>query len=221
MSDMDIIKTGDGSVTLYHNELDETYHSRRGAIEESKYVYIKNGLEKLQNKSHINVLELGFGTGLNILLTCMYAEETHKTISIISLEPFPIQDWSVLNYCSELDFPSDVFDQMHRLEFDTQIQLFEYVTFMKVNKRMEEYSSTQRFDVIYYDAFAPSKQSEVWAFANIKKCFDLLNDEGLLTTYCAQGQFKRDMKAAGFILENPAGPLGKKEMTIGLKTKKG
>jgi tRNA U34 5-methylaminomethyl-2-thiouridine-forming methyltransferase MnmC len=221
MSDVDIIKTGDGSHTLYLKSLDETYHSRRGAVEESQYVYIKHGLDRLQNKESLNVLEVGFGTGLNIILTCIYAQKMKKPISVTTLEPYPIQDSSVLNYCQELHFSEKVFHHMHHSKFDEVITLNDYVSLEKKKTRLENFTPSKRFDVVYFDAFAPSKQSEIWSKSNLQKCFLCLNNGGVLTTYCAQGQFKRDLKAVGFTLENPPGPLGKKEMTVGLKTKKG
>jgi tRNA U34 5-methylaminomethyl-2-thiouridine-forming methyltransferase MnmC len=168
MSDVDIIKTGDGSHTLYLKSLDETYHSRRGAVEESQYVYIKHGLDRLQNKESLNVLEVGFGTGLNIILTCIYAQKMKKPISVTTLEPYPIQDSSVLNYCQELHFSEKVFHQMHHSKFDEVITLNDYVSLEKKKTRLENFTPSKRFDVVYFDAFAPSKQSEIWSKAIFK-----------------------------------------------------
>lgn len=215
-----ILITEDNSHTIYNESLDETYHSRKGAITESQYVFIENGLEFIfKRKKDISVLEIGFGTGLNSYLTYLWTRENDAKIIYTTLEPYPLpaEIYSRLNYSLELnkeEFDPD-FKKMHSSTED--LEFSSHYFFKKRLVKLEEFSTTDRYDIIFYDAFAPSKQKEIWALANLKKCFDLLHSGGVLVTYCANGQFKRDLKEAGFIVEVLPGPPGKKEMTRGIK----
>ncbi|WP_417763548.1 tRNA (5-methylaminomethyl-2-thiouridine)(34)-methyltransferase MnmD [Shewanella sp.] len=216
--------TDDGSHTLYNVELNETYHSNNGAIAESEYVFIRSGFDaQLPNCSKtFSILEVGFGTGLNALMTLGHIcqrqlAEALPDISYVSLEPFPIDNQLIarLNYPAILpSVYAPLFQQIHQAEWEQPTQLQAGFILTKVNSTLERYiASAASFDLIYFDAFAPNKQPEVWGLSNLMKCFALLKPSGLLVSYCANGQFKRNLKAAGFTVKAHPGALGKREMT--------
>lgn len=216
-----IITTEDGSHSLFDEELNETYHSTRGARGESMHVFIKEGLEHWLGENHkeeIGILEVGLGTGLNAFLTAVWAEEKNQKVRFTSLEPFPIKKdiYESLNYF-ETEDEKKILLKIHNREWETKVSITPSFDLIKTTTKLEAFQSSGSFDIIYFDAFAPSKQPEVWSSENLKKCFDLLNPNGILTTYCAQGQFKRNLKEAGFFVETLKGAMGKKEMVRGRK----
>jgi len=216
---LEILATADGSYTLYNKEMDETYHSRNGAWSESQYVYIEMGIQDLPF-NEVRVLEIGLGTGTNAILTYLYSQKFHFKVDYTTLEPYPLE-WELLkkmqfdNKLSSIDW--SVFKKMHEIEFDKKHQMGPYLTFKKLKQRLEDFETKETFDIIYLDAFAPNKQEEIWCLSNIKKMQNLLLPNGKLVSYCAQGQFKRNLKEAGFRIENPPGPHHKKEMTVAFK----
>ena len=217
-----IITTEDGSHSLFDEKLNETYHSTRGAKGESLHVFIKEGLEhwitKNEAKGAIKILEVGLGTGLNAFLTAQFATAKKKKIHFTSLEPFPIARdvYQHLNfYQSEEE--KDLLMKIHASDWEEVIHLSQDFSLFKTQSKLEKYESDELFDIIYFDAFAPSKQPEVWSLDNLKSCHDLLEKGGVLTTYCAQGQFKRDLAEAGFEVDTLQGAMGKKEMVRGVK----
>ncbi|MCH1925664.1 tRNA (5-methylaminomethyl-2-thiouridine)(34)-methyltransferase MnmD [Shewanella sp. C32] len=216
--------TEDGSHTLYNEELNETYHSTNGAIAEAEYVFIRSGLDaQLPHCSDsLAILEIGFGTGLNTLMTLGHICERRATeclpeIRYVSLEPFPIDSGVIarLNYPALLPrLYQSLFTQIHQAAWDQPTQLQTGFSFTKANTTLESYcAAAGSFDLIYFDAFAPNKQPDVWRLSNFIKCFELLKPNGLLVSYCANGQFKRNLKAAGFTVKPHPGALGKREMT--------
>lgn len=217
-----IITTEDGSHSLYNEEMNETYHSTKGALGESKYVFIEKGLEYFiqeNNPKSINILEIGFGTGLNALLSYQFAKNNNTQINYTTLEPFPLSEEIIsgLNY----QFEPSIFKQIHYDIWADEMIIDDIFYFTKHLQKLENFQTVEKFDVIYFDAFAPSKQPEVWSLMNIQKCFNLLNQNGILTTYCSQGQFKRNLKEAGFQIEILQGAMGKKEMVRAFSTDQG
>lgn len=216
-----IITTEDGSHSLFDEGLNETYHSTRGARGESMHVFIKEGLEHWlsQNKTdEIRILEVGLGTGLNAFLTAQFAAEQNQKVLFTSLEPFPIEKsiYEQLNfYKSEEE--KELLLKIHRSEWESVIDISANLRLHKTESKLEEFTSEQAYHLIYFDAFAPSKQPEVWSIENLKKCYSLLEKGGFLTTYCAQGQFKRNLTEVGFEIETLQGAMGKKEMVRGVK----
>lgn len=215
---LEVQLTEDGSHTLFRPDLNESYHSHKGAMGESLHVFIKEGLRFFRD-SHkhevIRVFEVGFGTGLNAWLSYEFAKNNHQKVSYVGLEPIPVPEeiWQELNYTKE----KSQFDLLHSCSWDEQHFSPPYFDFAKKKKALELYEPDQKFDIVFMDAFAPSKQPEVWKKENLAKCFSLLTSEGILVTYCAQGQFKRDLKAVGFSVESLEGALGKKEMVRATK----
>ena len=213
------ILTEDGSHSLYIPTLQETYHSRHGAIRESTHVFIQHGLMAgaAQFEGELRLLEVGFGTGLNAWLTmnALHAMPA-RSIAYTTLEthPLDLQLIQQLNFAEGKD--NDLFVRMHELEWNTWHTLGDF-TFRKIQEAVQTYTSDQRIHVIYYDAFGPPSQPEMWTPELFQRMFALLEPGGLLVTYCAKGQVRRDLIAAGFIAERLPGPPGKREMLRALK----
>lgn len=211
---LDFIKTADGSTTLYVKELDETYHSRHGALQETMHVFIENGLRAVleeNNKKNISVLEIGFGTGLNALLTL---EEVKKypfiKFSYHSIEAYPV-DIALVN---QLNFSSNKEDLMllHKCKWNKEEQIIDNFILCKHHVKLEDFFTDKKFDLIYYDAFSPRAQAQMWGKDILIKTASFLNKNGMLVTYCAKGEVKRIFKNAEFVVETLKGPPGKREM---------
>jgi tRNA U34 5-methylaminomethyl-2-thiouridine-forming methyltransferase MnmC len=234
--ELSFLESKDGSHTLLCHELNETYHSHNGAIQESCWVFIDKGLNYLkeQNYTSINILEIGFGTGLNAILAYQFAQKNQIKIEYISLEPFPVplEIAEKLNYSDFLEKESKaVFKELHQISWEEMHEISPYFSLQKAEVTLEEYkinknnfesqsktNNEKYFDCTFYDAFAPSKQAEVWQLSNLQKVFDFTKENGVLVTYCAQGQFKRDLKTAGWKVESLDGAPPKREMVRALKS---
>mgnify|MGYP000678164199 CR=1 FL=1 len=216
-----LITTEDGSHSLYHEELKETYHSFHGAFKESIHVFMLYGLDSwlAQNagKRPVRVFEVGFGTGLNAWLSLVWADQNQIPMLYHTIEPFPLDEeiYSQLNY-GELDENIAHYrphlKMLHKASWDQGTVLTEYFN-MKKDKATLEDVQLYPMDVVFYDAFAPKKQPEMWEKNLFQKIFDQMRPGGVLTTYCATGQLRRDLKEVGFEVEKLPGPPGKKEMT--------
>jgi tRNA U34 5-methylaminomethyl-2-thiouridine-forming methyltransferase MnmC len=212
--DSELILTEDGSNTLYVPEIDECYHSSHGAIQESMHIFIEAGLK--QSKKHeINILEIGFGTGLNAFLTLIEAEKSQKTIHFISLELYPVEFEKALklNY-SDLISPEfkEIFEKLHTSPWNETVQISPFFSLKKVEADFTKFEFTKKFDVIYFDAFSPEKQPEMWTVEQFEKLYICCNFDAVLTTYCAKGNVRRAMQHAGFNVERLQGPPGKREI---------
>jgi tRNA U34 5-methylaminomethyl-2-thiouridine-forming methyltransferase MnmC len=223
----EIIITRDGSHSIAVPELSVTYHSIHGAIQESKHVFIEAGLKHLLNQTakQICILEVGFGTGLNTLLTAIEVEGTETTIYYVALEPFPIsvEEANSLNYCEQLrrnDLEED-FIRMHNCVWNKTVAVTENILLHKSNDTLQIFDHETKFDLIYYDAFAPNAQPELWIKEIFEKLFHLLKTNGILVTYCSKGDVRRAMTAAGFDVKKLPGAPGKREMLRALKPKPG
>lgn len=219
---LELIKTGDGSHSLFREDINETYHSTHGAIAESRHVYIDMGLKKVLEKGlKVNILEVGFGTGLNALLTLEYHYHHPISIRYHTLEPYPLKEevYAKINHPEGVVYEGsrEDFIQMHVLKDGESHAFREGFSFVKHLQKLEDFISEEKFTVIYFDAFAPNKQADMWGKEQFERLYALLEKGGVLTTYCAQGQFKRTLKEVGFeVLEMP-GPPGKKQMTVAVK----
>ena len=218
-----IVKTSDGSHTIYNSELNETYHSLHGSINESNTVYIQNGLEyyiKKKSRKKINILEVGFGTGLNFLLTYSFLEKRKEKIFYHTIEPYPLPNevTEKLNYVSEVgEQYREIFSLSHNLENDKKNHISENLEFLKSKNSLQDIELNHRYDIIYFDAFAPSKQPSMWEKKNLEKIYSTMKNHSVLVTYCSSGQFKRDLKSIGFNVNVLPGPKGKKEMIRAIK----
>ena len=213
---LEIITTADGSNSLRNTTLDETYHSVHGAIQESLHVFIENGLMSFigKLKKEISILEVGFGTGLNALLTLQCARAHRQKVKYTTLEPNPLSEeiWSSLNYSVTLNCASE-YDSLHRSHWQVGTTLDSYFELLKVRTTLQEARlEAGSFDLVYYDAFAPSKQPELWELPMMEKVVATLRPGGVLVTYCAKGQLKRNLRDLQLNVETVPGPPGKKEM---------
>lgn len=211
--------TADGSPTLYVPELDETYHSMHGSVQEARHVFIENGLRFVASKSkQVNILEVGFGTGLNALLTALYAKEYAIHVNYVGLEAYPVEEaiWKEINYLTDAEART-LYTKIMAHPFGETISIDLIFSLFKEAKLIQDWVATGTFDLIYYDAFGPRAQAEMWELPIFEKLYSLLNVGGALVTYCAQGQFKRHLKSLGMRVENLPGPPGKREMTRGTK----
>lgn len=217
MPDVKLITTSDGSYTLLNTTLNETYHSIHGAIRESNHVFIKHGLDFFQQQNHvstINLLEVGFGTGLNALLTMQFAHSHKISIRYTAVEGFPVEEvvWSQLNYAESSD--SKIwFEKLHHAEWDKWNNISPEFQLRKLRSTLQKVALEKNyFDLIYFDAFAPSKQPEMWESEMLKKVVEAMKAKGVFVTYCAKGQLKRDLHSRQLRVESLPGPPGKREM---------
>jgi len=212
-----IITTGDGSHSLRNEALNETYHSVHGALQESVHVFIRNGLAHRLQGSHdepLAVFEVGFGTGLNALLTWQYAVANGVGVTYTSIEAFPVpaELWQTLNYAST-DDARKKFNDLHAASWNQEEPLDPRFRLHKIHTTLEAVVLLpSSFDVIYFDAFAPSKQPDLWTLPMLAKVAGALRPGGIFVTYCAKGQLKRDLKSLDLTTETLPGPPGKKEM---------
>jgi tRNA U34 5-methylaminomethyl-2-thiouridine-forming methyltransferase MnmC len=220
-----IITTADGSKTIQIEEWNEQYHSVHGAIQEANHVYIKHGLlffssEILtQPKSEISILEIGFGTGLNALLTQLKAEELNLNINYVGVEAFPIssEELEQLNYAVELQVSSDKLNQLHSCTWEEEHTISEAFKLKKQQQFFKDISAENKFDVIYFDAFGARVQPELWTEEIFKIMHKALKQNGVLTTYAAIGKVRRTLIALGFEVERLDGPPGKRHMLRAVK----
>ncbi len=214
----EMILTEDGSHSLYVREIDESYHSTHGAVQESRHIFIDAGLKQC-SKSEIRVLEIGFGTGLNAFLTLIEAEQSEKTIQYTTLEKYPVEVEKALqlNY-SELVSPEykHFFEKLHTSFWNENVEISPHFNLKKIETDFTEFDFTEKFDVIYFDAFSPEKQAEMWSEHQFEKLYKCCNFGAVLTTYCAKGSVRRAMQSAGFKVERLAGPPGKREILRGI-----
>lgn len=213
-----LIETGDGSLTLFHETLNETYHSIHGAVQESRHVFIQAGLAHLASrKNRIRILEVGLGTGLNALLSLEFvAQNSPLEIDYVGIEAFPLEFASL----QQLSAPYsgqwlDNFHKIHSLKHSETASISNQFKFTMMQIPFLEYVSEAKFDIIYYDAFGPPVQPDMWNPESMAHCAELMQNEGVWVSYCAKGLVRRGLSQCGFIMERLPGPPGKREMLRG------
>lgn len=207
--------TADGSSTIYIPEIDEHYHSIKGALTESRYIYIECGMMHCR-KDVVNILEIGFGTGLNAYLTAL---QTDKQVVFHTMELYPL-DASILsglNYNHILP-EAGLWDSIHSAAWNEYATITPRFTLHKINADFTCTELPKEVDVVYYDAFAPEKQPEMWNARLMTKLYDCMARQGILTTYCAKGIVRRNLVSTGFLVERlPGPPGGKREILRAVK----
>ncbi len=217
----EIIITGDGSPTIFIPELKEHYHSVYGAVQESKHVFIEAGLNAI-SKNNLRIFEVGYGTGLNAFLTLQ--ESLKKDLSIVyyAIELYPLEP-EITDQLKFNDFlrlsPAEtiLYNDMHKAAWDQEIQITPGFTLKKIKHDILSSEIDFRYDLVYFDAFAPDVQPELWDKPVFQKIYNQLNKDGILVTYCVKGQVRRTLKETGFKVEKLPGPPGKREMIRAVK----
>lgn len=211
----EIITTADGSKTIQLVDWNEQYHSKHGAIQEAYHVFIKSGLV-LFNTQNITLLEIGFGTGLNALITYLEAPKLNLDVHYTGVEAYPVKSEEIteLDYCTALKDNTLVadFEKMHASPWEKEIAISESFTLHKQQKGFIEIKDVNAFNLIYFDAFGARVQPELWTEAIFEKMYTALKNKGVLVTYSAKGSVRRAMQAVGFEVERLPGPPGKREM---------
>jgi tRNA U34 5-methylaminomethyl-2-thiouridine-forming methyltransferase MnmC len=219
----ELITTADGSFTLYNSEIDEHYHSVYGAIMESRHVYIKAGFDFVAERNlHMNILEVGFGTGLNALLTSIEALRREVKVNYIGVEAHPLSCSIIgkLNYPSLLHEPKakGFFDEMHSTPWNFPAYIHDGFILNKIHAKIEEVGlQPQQYNLVYFDAFAPDKQPDIWLPEIFSKIYQCLITNGVLVTYSSKGTVKQALREAGFEVERLPGPEGKRHMIRAFK----
>ncbi len=219
--------TSDGSHTLYVPELDEHYHSIHGAVQESNHIFIQAGLVEsrkslVKSLKKVKILEVGLGTGLNALLTYLEAEKQDIQIEYTAIEAFPLEEeiYEALNFSSLIpgENVDTIMNLIHASAWNIPVELSPDFVLFKRHEALENIIlEPDRYDLVYFDAFAPEVQPELWTEDVFRKIYNSMIGGGILVTYCCKGDVKRAMKAAGFTIEKLPGPPGKREMLRGKK----
>jgi len=217
--DRKIIITEDGSHSLQIPGLKETYHSIHGAIQESQHVFIKNGLQALKQSS-IRIFEMGFGTGLNALLSYLSIQSQEKHISYTCIEKYPLssEESKRLNFPEQLLQDRTFFDSLHSAPWDSTTEMDANFTITKIKADLSRTELHGIFDIVFFDAFGPDVQAKLWTKDIFDKLYILLRSGGIFVTYSAKGQVRRNLVEAGFTVERLPGPPGKREMIRATKS---
>ena len=211
-----IITTSDGSKSLYLPQWDETYHSRHGAIREAFHVFIRHGLDRFEDGAELGILEIGFGTGLNALITLIEAGRRNLKIRYRGLEAYPVTE----EILGELDYPASLdredltplFRRLHESPWEEELEITAGFRLVKQKVLFSEYSAKGEFDLVYFDAFGPRVQPDLWTIEIFNSMHQALRPGGTLVTYSAKGSVRRAMQEVGFLVERLPGPPGKREM---------
>tara|TARA_R100000988_G_C4001066_1_gene169116 strand:+ start:227 stop:898 length:672 start_codon:yes stop_codon:yes gene_type:complete len=219
----EFLVTGDGSVTIHLPDWGEQYHSRHGAIAEAEHVYIKAGLQYVAAKhpaAEISILEIGFGTGLNALLTVSETETLALSCTYTGVEAYPVsaEEIQKLNYPEKTGISTNLFAQLHSVPWEKIINITNRFSLLKRHLFFSEISEENAYNLIYFDAFGARVQPELWTETIFYKMYAALKKDGVLVTYAAKGSVRRAMQAVGFTVERLPGPPGKREMLRATKT---
>jgi len=209
-----LLLTEDGSHTLFVNEMDEPYHSIHSAIQESMHVFINQGFRRI-NKTQFNILELGFGTGLNVMLTLAEAKSVGTKIYYHTVEKYPLDpnEYIQLNYEQIIeDIPPGILVRMHEAPWDMNFEISDAFTIHKEKADFRTMEPEGKFDLVYFDAFSPDKQPHLWTKEIFCKLSELLHPGGILVSYTAKGSVRRALSSCKFNVERVPGPPGKREM---------
>ena len=210
-----LVITNDGSHSIFNPEINECYHSKHGAIVEAEHVFMRNGFSVV-NKQNLNILEIGFGTGLNALLTSQKAKQKNISVNYHGIELYPVEttNYTQLNFCELIGIDNSELLKLHECNWETENKIHDFFKLTKNKITLENYTSNTKFDIIYFDAFSPEKQPQLWTAEIFKNMHNLLKEDGFLVTYCAKGVVRRTLNAVGFEVISLDGPPGKRQMTI-------
>ena len=215
---LSIIKTSDGSNTIFNSEVGENYHSHHGALQESRHVFLKSGLQFFLDKNQtkqVSILEVGFGTGLNFLLSADYCSSENIQLNYTGIEAYPLIT-EIISHTGYDEYVSPglwrEFIDHYQSALQNPIELNKNCRLQIADSKLMEFQCDQKFDIIYFDAFAASYQPEMWDEAAIKHTLNFLKPGGVFVTYAITGNLKRSIKALGLKVEKAPGAPGKREM---------
>ena len=214
-----IINTSDGSNTIFIPELNEHYHSIHGAVQESTFIFIKNGFEVCE-ADPLNIFEVGFGTGLNALLTAIISRAGTREVNYTSVEKYPL-DEKIINSLNHHYFAGEngreIFHLIHSSLWNISVNICKNFNLKKIEMDFTNEPLSGKYDLIYFDAFGPDKQPEMWTKKMFAGIASVTNKNGILVTYSAKGEVKRNLKACGFDVTLLPGPPGKRQMIRAVK----
>lgn len=211
----EIITTNDGSTTIHLPELNESYHSKHGAIQEAYHVFIKNGLSLFEGKS-VSILEIGFGTALNSFITYLEAKKSNQTIDYVGVEAYPVavEEALQMNYVKELNANQEaaIFKDMHEANWEEKVAISDDFSLTKRQQLFQEINDEDSYNLIYFDAFGFRVQPELWSLEVFQKMYNALKINGVIVTYACRSSIKNAMIECGFKVEKLPGAPGKREM---------
>jgi len=214
-----IVTTSDGSHTIFVPELNDHFHSVHGAVQESVFIFIKNGFDHC-NADPVRIFEVGFGTGLNALLTAVKAFELRKEVFYTTIEKFPL-DEPMINSLNHHNFAGEnakeIFNRIHSSGWGVMCRISPFFSILKIRGDLTSDMITGNYDLIYFDAFGPDKQPEMWTAEIFRKISEITVSGGLFVTYSAKGEVKRNLRVCGFNVEVTDGPPGKRHMIRAIK----
>jgi tRNA U34 5-methylaminomethyl-2-thiouridine-forming methyltransferase MnmC len=211
--------TSDGSHTIYVRELDEHYHSVHGAVQESSHIFIRNGFE-ICKADPISIFEVGFGTGLNALLTAVICSSGNREVNYTAIEKYPLDNITIMS----LNHPQfagekgkEIFNKIHSAPWNISTKICKNFDLKKIESDLTKEQLQGRYDLIFFDAFGPDKQPEMWTREIFEGISSVTNKNGIFVTYSAKGDVKRILKACGFDVILVPGPPGKRQMIRAVK----
>lgn len=220
----EIKTTNDGSKTLFINDLNESYHSHHGALQEAIHVFINNGLILIKNYE-INILELGFGTGLNVLVTInefLKTDKYHK-INYFTMEKYPVNDYEIseLGYGNlfERELTADIYRRIHAAEWEVPVEILPGFNLTKIKSDFFELKNIELppIDLVYFDCFGARVQPDLWEKPLFEMVAEKMRKDALLTTYSSKGSVRRILQDLDFDVQKKPGPPGKREMMNAVK----
>ena len=221
----EIIKTADGSSTIFLPEWNEHYHSKHGAVQEALHVFIKTGLRHFTEKyspQQVSILEIGFGTGLNALITLLEAKQMNVAVEYTGIEAYPVSAGELQALDYPKSFPEETaleaFQEIHKAAWEKKVAILPFFELQKKQMFFKDIKAEDEYHLIYFDAFGPRVQPELWTEEVFRKMYSALKIGGVLVTYSAKGSVRRAMQTVGFVVERLPGPPGKREMLRATKT---
>ena len=223
MNHLSFAITSDGSKTLFNEEVGEYYHSRHGALQESRHVFLNTGMRYFLERSgqkNIKILEVGFGTGLNFLISADFCSANNIQLDYTGIEAYPLKPEIIENTGYQSYISTDLWDSFtsqYEVAQQKNTFIYKYCSLKIEYVKMLDFNSDELFDVIYFDAFAAVHQPEMWNQESLAHISKFLNPGGVFVTYAITGDLKRSMKSLGFTIEKVPGAPGKREMLRAVK----
>jgi tRNA U34 5-methylaminomethyl-2-thiouridine-forming methyltransferase MnmC len=211
--------TSDGSHTIYVAEMDEHYHSIHGAVQESNFIFINAGLEWIKTNP-LRIFEVGFGTGLNTLLTVLKTMQGFREVNYTAIEKFPVEETIIRSLNHHLyagESGKELADRIYSASWDKWVRICNNFNLRKIKGDITIYPLSGKYDLIYFDAFGPDKQPEMWTAEVFASIASVTEKDGVLVTYSAKGEVKRNLKACGFEVTLLPGPPGKRQIIRAVK----